>query len=152
MRYPENRAKRVNMIPKAITFDSTVEFPISLVFWKLDIQSFPRIPSSIQSKSRRPSNMRPNLDKKKKLELLMSTEVANGRQKLKGHILAINTPRNLFLSFLDFGQFSAQILSLFLCDFSPKHIQIPLILLFSPQSQGNVLALNVPLLGFISWN
>ena len=143
------------MLPKAITFDSTIEFPISLVFWKLNIQSFPRIPSSTQSKSRRPSNMRPNLDQKK----ARTTDVSRGgqrplkgRQKLKGHILAINTPRNLFLSFLDFGQFSAQILSLFLCDFSPKHIQIPLILLFSPQSQGNVLALNVPLLGFISWN
>ena len=34
---------------QAITFDTSVEFSISLVFWKLDIQGFPRTPRSAQS-------------------------------------------------------------------------------------------------------
>jgi len=34
---------------EAITFDIVIEFSISLVFWKLDIQSFPRTPRSAQS-------------------------------------------------------------------------------------------------------
>ena len=32
------------MLTKAVTFDPTIGFSISLVFWKLDIQSFPRTP------------------------------------------------------------------------------------------------------------
>ena len=41
LRYPENRATHVSTLPEAINFDSTVGISISLVFWKLDIQSFP---------------------------------------------------------------------------------------------------------------
>ena len=41
------------MLPKAITFDQTIVFPISLFLWKLDIQSFPGTPRSGQFKSRK---------------------------------------------------------------------------------------------------
>ena len=50
LRYPEKHAKHVSTLPESITFDLTVRFPISLVLWKLDIQSFPRTPKSAQSK------------------------------------------------------------------------------------------------------
>ena len=38
--YVENHEKYISMLPEVITFDLTVEFSISLVFWKLDIQIF----------------------------------------------------------------------------------------------------------------
>ena len=57
LRYPENRAKRISTLLEAITFDPTVGFSISLVFWKLDIYSFPRTPRLAQSSPRRPSNI-----------------------------------------------------------------------------------------------
>ena len=50
LRYPENCTKHVSMLPEVITFDPTVLFWISLVFWKLDIQSFPKTPRSAQLK------------------------------------------------------------------------------------------------------
>ena len=37
LRYPENCAKHVSTLPKAITFNLTIRFVISLVLWKLDI-------------------------------------------------------------------------------------------------------------------
>ena len=40
LRYPENREKHISTLPKAIPFDLIDGFLISLVFWKLDIQSF----------------------------------------------------------------------------------------------------------------
>jgi len=40
LRYVENHEKYINMLLEAITFDMTVGFSISLVFWKLDIQRF----------------------------------------------------------------------------------------------------------------
>ena len=40
LRYLENCVRRVNLFPKAIMFDPTIIFSISLVFWKLDIQIF----------------------------------------------------------------------------------------------------------------
>jgi len=47
LRYPENRATHVSTLLEAIYFDSTVGFSISLVFWKLDIQSFPETLRSV---------------------------------------------------------------------------------------------------------
>ena len=41
------------MLPKAITFYSTVGFLISLVLWKLDIQIFPKTQKSVQFVSRK---------------------------------------------------------------------------------------------------
>ena len=40
----------VGTLLEAITFDQTVGFPISLEFWKLDIQSFLGTPRSAESK------------------------------------------------------------------------------------------------------
>jgi len=51
LRYLENCAKRVSLLPEAITFDLIVRFPISLVFRKLNIQKFTGTPKSTQSKS-----------------------------------------------------------------------------------------------------
>ena len=53
LRYPENRTKRVSTHPEAITFYPTVRFSISLFFWKLDIQIFPKTLKSVQSESRK---------------------------------------------------------------------------------------------------
>ena len=50
LRYPRNRAKRVNLLLKTITFDPIVGISISLVFWKLDIHSSGR-PSNMDLKS-----------------------------------------------------------------------------------------------------
>ena len=51
LRYWENRKKHINTLPKAITFDPTVGFPISLVLCKLNIQIFLRTPRLDQSES-----------------------------------------------------------------------------------------------------
>jgi len=51
LRYLENRKKSINTLPEAITFDPTIGFSISFVFWKLDIQSFLGAPRLVQSKS-----------------------------------------------------------------------------------------------------
>ena len=66
----------LSTIPKAITFDLTVGFPISLVFWKLDIQSFLRTQDQLNPSLERPLNTRPKLNQKK-LELSMSAGVAS---------------------------------------------------------------------------
>ena len=50
LRCPENCAKHVSMLLEAITFDLTVGFSISLVFWKLDIYIFLGTPRLVQSK------------------------------------------------------------------------------------------------------
>ena len=50
LRCPENCAKHVRMLLEAITFDLTVGFSISLVFWKLDIYIFLGTPRLVQSK------------------------------------------------------------------------------------------------------
>ena len=52
LKYLKNCAKCISTFLEAITFHPTVWFPISLVFWKLDIQSFPRTSRSAQSESR----------------------------------------------------------------------------------------------------
>jgi len=52
LRYPENHEKCIGTLFKAITFDLTIGFSISLVFWKLEIQRFIETPRSTQSKSR----------------------------------------------------------------------------------------------------
>ena len=51
LRYLENRTGRINMLPEAITFDPTVSFSFCQVFWKLDINNFPRTPKLAQLKS-----------------------------------------------------------------------------------------------------
>ena len=51
LKYLENHAKRVSMLPEAITFDLTIEVPISSIFWKLDIQTISGTLRSSQSKS-----------------------------------------------------------------------------------------------------
>ena len=72
MRYLQNRLKRISSLPKAITFDPTVEISFSLVFWKLDIQIFPRTPRSTQSSLERHPNMR----SKSELEKVKATDVS----------------------------------------------------------------------------
>ena len=47
MRYPKNRVGGISLLPKAITFDPTVRFSVSLVFQKLDVQRFPIKPRSV---------------------------------------------------------------------------------------------------------
>ena len=63
------------------------------------------------------------------------------------------TPRfqkkNFFRAF--FGNFLGSFLSLFSTFLSQKHIKKLLIPPFSQQSQGSVLALNLPLIGSIPW-
>ena len=53
MRYLENHAKRVNMLPEAITFDLNVRFSICFRLCKLDIQSFLEKLRLAQSESRK---------------------------------------------------------------------------------------------------
>ena len=72
MRYLQNRLKRISSLPKAITFDPIVEISFSLVFWKLDIQIFPRTPRSTQSSLERHPNMR----SKSELEKVKATDVS----------------------------------------------------------------------------
>ena len=137
LRYPENCAKRVKMLPKTITFYLIIRFPISSVFWKLDIQSFPEKPRSAQSKSGKSFKYA----FESRSEKVRTVDVSKGgrwplkgRWKPKSQISIMNTPRPLILQKEeeDFGQFLGQILSLFLSNLSPKCIQTPLILLFSP--------------------
>ena len=52
LKYWENYEKRINTFPEVINFDPTIGILISLAFWKLDIQSFPR---SLQSESEKNS-------------------------------------------------------------------------------------------------
>ena len=51
LRYPENHKKHVSTLPEIITFDPTIGFSITLLFWKLDIWSFPGTPRLAQSES-----------------------------------------------------------------------------------------------------
>ena len=104
-----------------------------------------------------------NLDQKKP-ELLMLVGVAGGacvvaghrqqplkgRRKLKGLNQAIKASKPLIFAPKKkiWLVFCANPFS-FLSNFSPKHIQTPLILLFSLQSQGSALAPILPLVGSI---
>ena len=78
LRYLENHAKRISSLPDAITFYSTVEFPSSLVFQKLHIQTFLGTPRSTQSKPKK-AFIRPFQ--------------VGGRPELKSHKFIINTPK-----------------------------------------------------------
>ena len=49
LRYPENRARNVILLPKVITFYPTVGFQSFIVFQKLDIKTFPVTTRSTQS-------------------------------------------------------------------------------------------------------
>ena len=51
LRYLENHEKCIDTLSKIITFDLTIGFSISLVFWKLEIQRFLETPRSTQSES-----------------------------------------------------------------------------------------------------
>ena len=143
MRYLQNRLKRISSLPKAITFDLTVEISFSLVFWKLDIQIFPRTPRSTQSSLERHPNMR----SKSELEKVKATDVSI---RPGGHLRVIEPkPPQIEKKKKkpNFGHFGALFLvdslslSLFLFKFSRKYIQKPLIPFFSQQSRGSVLTL-----------
>ena len=112
------------MLPKAIPFDLIDGFSISLVFQKLDIQSFP--------------------EKRPELLMLAGRSYKVCRQ-LKGHFFTINAPRPLILPkknkikniyiFQAFSsRFSLSLLSLISLPNTSKHLQTPQILILSLQS------------------
>ena len=132
LKYPENRERHISMLPEAITFYPTIGFLISLVLWKLDIQSFLETPKLAQFESGKTfkyvSEVEPKKDK-----LLMSTRGGRRpyevRRKPKGQFSTIKASKPLILqqhqqkkrkkilgSFL--GRFSLSLLY----NFSPKHI------------------------------
>ena len=53
LRYLKDRVGRVSLLLEAISFDPTIGFSISLVFWKLYIHTFPETPRLAQSESRK---------------------------------------------------------------------------------------------------
>ena len=71
-RYPENYVKRVSSLLDAIIFDSTIGISISLVFRKLDIHIFPRIPRSAQLEFGKNFKYASEVKPGKKSRLLMS--------------------------------------------------------------------------------
>ena len=73
MRYLENHAKCVNSLPKAITFDPTIEMSNYLVLWKLDIQIFLGTPRLTQSEFGKTFKYASKAKLRKKPRLLMST-------------------------------------------------------------------------------
>ena len=91
---------------------------------------------------------------------MMSVVVAGGHKgrqpykvhrKLKGQKSTINASKSLILQKEEEAEGPAANSLSPLSNFSPKQIQTPLVLLFSPQSQGSVLAPNLPLLCSIPW-
>ena len=96
LRYIENHGKYINTVPEAITFDPTVGFSISLVFWKLDIQSFPRTLRSTQSESRKAFKYTSEVNQEK-AKIADVSRVASNRRKPKGNFSNINAPRPLIL-------------------------------------------------------
>ena len=134
-------------------------FSISLVFWKLYIQSFLGTPRSIQFESRKTFKYAFKAGPEK-AEIADVSRVADGHtrcarsQRFNFPQIKISRPLILPKKKKDFWQFPRWILSLLSLIYLPntsKHIQTPLILLFSPQSQGSILAPNLPLLGSIPW-
>ena len=154
MRYPDNRAKCISTLLESITFDSTIGFSIYLVFQKLDIQIFPEILRSAQTKSGKTFKYASKAGPEKAETADVNNDgrrTLYGRRKLKCQFSAINASRPLILPKKKkrfWAVFQADFLSL-LSNFSPKHIQTLFILLFSPQLEGSGLAPNLPLLGSI---
>jgi len=73
LRYPENCAKCINSLPKAITFDPTINISFSLVFWKLDIHIFLRTLRSTQLEFGKAFKYASKAEPEKEPRLLMST-------------------------------------------------------------------------------
>ena len=118
MRYPNNRAKCISTLLESITFDSTIGFSIYLVFQKLDIQIFPEILRSAQSKSGKTFKYASKAGPEKAETADVNNDgrrTLYGRRKLKCQFSAINASRPLILpkKKKDFGLFSRQIFSLF---------------------------------------
>ena len=89
LKYPENRERHISMLPKAITFYPTIGFLISLVLWKLDIQSFLETPKSAQFESGKTfkyaSEVEPKKDKTANVSKGWSAAI-RGASEAKGSI------------------------------------------------------------------
>ena len=108
--------KHVNTHPQAITFDLTIRFPVSLVFWKLDIQSFPGTTRSAQFEYKKTFKYAYEVG----LEKARTVDVSRGRGcwKLMGQNSTLNASRALILPckrrfWAVLEHFSGQIVSLF---------------------------------------
>ena len=165
LRYPKNRIKCVSTIPETITFDPTIGFSIYLVLWKLDIQSFLRTPKSVQSEfgkafkyaievrtEKRENDKFANVSRADPVHIQGVSSIGKHAKGYKYPQTPHFTKIKKILGCL--GAFFWTVSLSFLSNFSPKpskHIQSPLILLFSPQSQSSVLAPNLPILGSLPW-